>query len=84
MLTDNFNARTIQGFSKLVQTDMISCVRCPYPDVGYAVDYYGTPSYSNIWIEAAFDKKSTGYDNGNADFSEWGHVGRAGANRWSC
>jgi len=77
VLTDNFNARTLQGFSRLVATDMINCVRCPYPDVGYAVDYYGVPSYSNLWIEAAFDRKSTPYERGNADFSDWGHVGRA-------
>jgi len=77
MFTENLNARTIQGFSRLVETDMINCVRCPYPDVGYAVDYYGTPSYSNLWIEAAFDSNVTPYTRGNADFSDYGHVGRA-------
>jgi len=77
MLTENKNARTIQDFSRLVKSDMITCAKCPYADVKYAADYYGSPYYSNEWILAAFASKATSYERGNADFSDYGHVGRA-------
>jgi len=79
VLADNKNGRTIKGFSTLVEKDMLKCVGCPYPDAKYAVDYYNTPSYGNEWIEAAFEKRSTSLERGNADFANYGYVGRAEA-----
>lgn len=79
VLKQNKNGRTIQGFSKLLEEDMLDCAKCPYPDAKYAADYYGTPKYSDQWIQAAFGSRSTDFERGNADFSDYGHVGRSEA-----
>jgi len=79
VLNQNRNGRTIQGFSKLLREDMLKCDKCPYPDAKYAADYYGTPMYSDEWIQSAFDSTSTSFERGNADFSDYGHVGRGEA-----
>lgn len=77
-ILDNQNARTIQGFSLLLQSSMLTCTKCPYPDAKYFADYYGTPTYGNEWIEAAYDKRTTSFERGNADFSQYDHALRAG------
>eukprot|EP00555_Chaetoceros_dichaeta_P014539 CAMPEP_0198273732 /NCGR_PEP_ID=MMETSP1447-20131203/57799_1 /TAXON_ID=420782 /ORGANISM="Chaetoceros dichaeta, Strain CCMP1751" /LENGTH=570 /DNA_ID=CAMNT_0043967549 /DNA_START=44 /DNA_END=1756 /DNA_ORIENTATION=- len=76
-ILDNQNARTIQGFSLLLQSSMLTCAKCPYPDAKYFADYYGTPTYGNEWIEAAYDKRATSFERGNADFSQYDHAPRA-------
>lgn len=57
---------------------MLTCTKCPYPDAKYFADYYGTPTYGNEWIEAAYDKRATSFERGNADFSQYDHALRAG------
>jgi len=75
-LTDNKNARSFQDFSGLLQTSSIDCSYCPFDDAQYAVDYYGTAFYGDEWIQAAFASKKTSFTMGNADFSNYQHVGR--------
>jgi len=71
-LLNNDNGRTLQSISTDVQSKMIDCTSgCPFQDAQWFKDYYGTASYGNEWITAAFEKRATSFTNGNADFSVW-------------
>lgn len=76
---DNNAGRTIAGFSEgdnARDKMRVGCKGCPYPDFQYFYDYYGTDEYAHQFIEAAFDGKKTQFINGNADFSQYGYVGK--------
>ena len=42
----------------------------------YFVVYYGSDDYACRWVEAVFAGSAIGFDNGNADFSLYGILGR--------
>ena len=46
------------------------------PHFTYFVDYYGSDDYAHRWVEAAFAGSAIGFDNGDADFSLYGILGR--------
>jgi hypothetical protein len=83
-LTDNYNGRTIQGFSTTanikyrpfdnMQADF-------YKDMQKFANYYGAPTFADEWIQAAFSAGSTAFDNANADFSTYDFESRAEAVR---
>jgi len=75
--SDNYNARTLQYFSKEMEYKMLNCVNCPYKDANMFAKYYGEADYGDKWINAAFKGQKTLFDHGNADFSLWGYSGRA-------
>jgi hypothetical protein len=59
---------------------------CPYPDYEKFYDYYGQLDYGDLWIEAAFEGRSTNFasvkfDRGNVDFSKLSLKARAGKRR---
>ena len=69
-LTDNDNARTIQGFSTSADSKMLNCpIGCPYPDFEKFYTYYGVADYGDQWVLAALDGTATTFTNGNGDFS---------------
>ena len=85
--TDNKNDRTLRGFSTLAYYKMKPCHNCEYfKDFDDFMDYYGTPSYADDWIKAAFaaDKASfrDGIGNFDADFTGMGYKARAGKFRF--
>ena len=81
---DNRNNRTLQGFSTQAKELMWDCQfgashsNCPYPTYSKFYQYYGVFDYGDQWIQAAFEKKTTQFSNGNADFSAYTEAGRAG------
>ena len=79
-MTENDNARTLQGFSTGAQEKMYECDNCPYVDYKKFVDYYGDFDYANKFVLAALSGGSTNFKNGlgNADFSKYTMVGRTG------
>jgi len=77
--TANYNDRTLQSLSTKVESEMLTCPRCPYKDAQYFSDYYGRADYANEYILAAFEGKRTNFEDGNADFSAWGYSGRSEA-----
>ena len=46
-----------------------------YPRIGTFAAYYGTNKYANGFITAAFDKKDTTFDEGNAQFTKFTQFG---------
>jgi len=78
-LTDTKNGRTLQMFSGLLPVKSITCVKCPFPDPKYAHKYYGTATYGDDWIQAAFNSGKTNFKTGNADFSIFNHAARSKA-----
>ena len=80
MGADNKNGRTIAGFSTEAGDKMgLNCPGCPYTDFAYFEKYYGADDYAHQWVTAAFAGESTSFDNGNADFSQYGFDGRVEA-----
>ncbi|GKY97285.1 hypothetical protein MPSEU_000686900 [Mayamaea pseudoterrestris] len=78
--TDTFNGRSIQLFS----TDAESRMKHPgsdtyYPDYDKFVQYYGSPSYADDIVQAAYLGRPTSLENGNIDFTVYDYVGRAEA-----
>jgi hypothetical protein len=49
-----------------------------FPDFQKFVDYYGSSTYADAWLEACFAKGATNFTYGNADFSVYGDEGRVG------
>eukprot|EP00804_Cyclotella_cryptica_P013469 CCRYP_005189-RB/>CCRYP_005189-RB protein AED:0.02 eAED:0.02 QI:1281/1/1/1/1/1/2/160/359 len=71
------NGRTISGFSTDAEAKMRNgCKGCPYEDFMYFYDYYGTDTYADDWVTAAFNGEKTNFKNGNADFSLISNVGK--------
>lgn len=75
---DNSNGRTIQGFSTGAKAQMYDCQTCPYLDYEKFVSYYGQFDYADRWVTAALTGTNTDFDNGNANFGQYGLEGRAG------
>ena len=46
------------------------------PHFTYFVDYYGSDDYAHRWVEAAFAGSAIGFENGDANFSLYGILGR--------
>jgi len=78
--SDNNNSRTIAGFSTSAEKKMLikssDCPGCPYAEFKKFYDYYGEADYAHQWVEAALDGGKTNFNNGNADFSNYGFTGR--------
>ena len=77
-LQSNFNARTIQGFSTEAKEKMLECPGCPYKTYEKYFKYYGVVDYANQWILAAFNKGSTSFAKGNANFASYTTDGQSG------
>jgi len=76
-LTANRNARSLEKFSTEAQIKMYQCgPGCPIVEYEKFYSYYGTFDYAHQWVTAAFDKRSTPFTNGNADFARFGYLGR--------
>ena len=77
------NGRTIAGFSlgakkKMYDTEH-GCAGCPYPEYAAFYDYYQDFEYADDWAKAALSGKATPFPgNGNADFTKFRFIGRAG------
>jgi hypothetical protein len=56
--------------------EMMKCANCPYRTFKKYYDYYGTSSFGDDWINAAFALKSTTFTNGNADFAKYDFTAR--------
>jgi hypothetical protein len=75
---------SLYGFSEHEAEKMFHCKHdCPYPDYEKFYDYYGQLDYGDLWIEAAFEGRSTNFasvkfDRGNVDFSKFSLKARAG------
>jgi len=78
-LANNSNKRTLQGFSTAIAEKMLYCDNgCPEINASYFMDYYGVENFGDMWVQAAFAKTSTDFNNGNADFgTEYDGVGRS-------
>ncbi len=71
--------RTIQGFSTTYETKMRGAPGKPFfPVFQKFVDFYGSPTYADDWLQACFTKGSTTFKNGNANFAGYGDDGRVG------
>jgi hypothetical protein len=78
-LVDNVNGRTLQGFSLQAEEKMYLCDACPYRTYEKFYNYYGSHSYADDWVLAAFAGTSTSFQNGNADFSAYDREGKTEA-----
>ena len=76
--TGNTNARTIQGFSTGANSRFRPGDGEPFfDDFQKFVTYYGDIQYADEWVTAAIEKRdTTGFTNGQADFSKYGDDGR--------
>jgi hypothetical protein len=71
--------RTLQGFSTALETKKRPGKHGPsYPDFEKFVEFYGSATYADDWLQAAFSGGSTDFTNGNADFSGYGNDSRVG------
>lgn len=79
-LKNNYNARTIQGFSLEAEQKMYKCAKCPYATYEKYYKYYKSFTYADDWVTAAFNKQPTptGMSNG-ANFNIYGMEGTAEA-----
>jgi len=69
-LEANSNERTLQGFATAVGPKMLFCDDgCPEINASYFMDYYGVADFGDQWVQAAFDRIPTNFDNGNANFA---------------
>lgn len=86
LIADNYNLRTIQGFSTGSSDVFINCQRCPLSTHQKFVNYYGDFFYADDFIQAALDGSQTNFENGNIDFARVGSQGRSGesvvSRRW--
>jgi len=76
-LEANTNKRTLQGFATAVGDKMLFCDNgCPEINASYFMDYYGVPNFGDEWVQAAFDRVPTNFNNGNANFAtEYDSIG---------
>ena len=54
---------------------MYDCEKCPYSTYKKFYDYYGAYDYGNQWVTAAFNKAKASFNNGSADFTQYGADG---------
>ena len=71
ILDDNINGRTLQNLSTDAKRTMWSCPQCPYAEYYLFYDYYAKFDYANQWIQAAMERSSTTFANGNIDFAQY-------------
>jgi len=76
---DNDNGYTLKSLSINTARLMNDCKRCPYDDYLKFRKYYGSLSYADDWIEAAFEGRTTNFANGNANFHLYSDLGRGEA-----
>jgi hypothetical protein len=76
---DTFNERTLQGYATSGDKMKRTTSSPFFPDFQKFVNYYGTESYADVWIKAAFDGTKTNFKYGIADFTEYDFVARAEA-----
>jgi len=74
-LKKNFNGRTIQQFSTEAKDKMMDCPGCPYKTYQKFFNYYGVDDYANQWILAAFNRGTTSFVKGRADFTKYSFDG---------
>jgi hypothetical protein len=77
-LHGNRNSRSLASFSTKVKSLMHDCRHCPYDIYLKYFQYYGEYDYANQMITAAFDKQSTSFKKGNANFSQYNEEGQSG------
>lgn len=77
---ENLNGRTISGFSLGAKKKMYSgCAGCPYPEYAAFYDYYQDFEYADDWVNSALAGSKTPFQGeGNADFSKFSFIGKAG------
>jgi hypothetical protein len=74
--------RTIQSFSKGLELKKGPVKhQASFPVLKKFVDYYGSETYADDWLQAVFSGGSTDFKNGNADFSAYGNDSRVGKPR---
>ena len=56
----------------------MDCPGCPYKTYEKYFDYYGKEDYANQWVLAAFNKGSTNFSKGNANFGSYTSDGMNG------
>ncbi|KAL3936291.1 MAG: hypothetical protein SGBAC_008358 [Bacillariaceae sp.] len=70
------DADTANGLSLQTMSNKISGAGTQgYPRIGTFASYYGTNKYADEFIQAAFDKADTAFDNGNAEFTKFTQFG---------
>jgi hypothetical protein len=75
----NKNRLSIQRFSTTAKAKMNDCDgSCPFHLYTQFVNYYGSYSYADDWIQAAFEGHSTDLEAGNGNFKNYGFAGRSG------
>mmetsp|Transcript_1533 Transcript_1533/g.2332 ORF Transcript_1533/g.2332 Transcript_1533/m.2332 type:complete len:556 (+) Transcript_1533:79-1746(+) len=77
--TDNDKGVTLQSFSAAADRHFNDCKMCPYDDYLKFRKYYGSITYADDRIAAAFDGVSTNFIRGNTDFALYSRVGRGEA-----
>lgn len=76
---DNFNDRSIEGMSRNTYKKMRACGNCPfYKDFKKFEHYYGSATYANKYILAAFKGWFANFTHGDANFSNYDFDARAG------
>ena len=76
---DNINGMTLQKLSSNAEDEMFFCEEgCPYPDYKKFHDYYKRYDYADAWIQSAFFGVQTNFKYGNADFTKFDRIARAG------
>jgi len=70
------NGRKLAGFSTGAKGKMYECTNCPYDDYKKFYDYYGSFTYADDWVTAAFDKGKTAFTGpaSDTDFSGTGQT----------
>jgi len=62
--------RTLAGFSTgIAKKALHTCPGCPYKEMLMFYNYYGSATYGDDWIQAAFGQTATSWTNGNMDFT---------------
>jgi len=78
ILEDNYNGRTIKGFSTNAKQQMYTCTQCPFEEYKKFVNHYGAYDYGDQWVEKAVEGARTNFTRGNADFSLYERGPRGG------
>lgn len=76
-LEANTNELSLQTLATSVADEMLFCDKgCPEVNAAYFMDYYAVAEFGDQWVQAAFDRTSTNFANGNADFgTEYDGIG---------
>lgn len=82
--SDNFNARTIQGFSTGVDKHRQFGTGDFYPDFQVFQDYYGSTTYADKMVTAALTGTNAGLTRGNQNYSGLDDEARVGKSKTLC